>query len=434
MVCSFCIWREKRGPRLMKMQDVQTIGRIDLHSHITGLGATDGTVEYNKDGLVAQIKARRAMLTVKKLVEGNKGGRIVLLKGEGGTGKTALSIGLARSLGDVRFNTLNGTEVYSLEMSKCEALVQALRKAVGLKIRETAKVIEGEVVALASNRVVLKTVDMESEFEIGEKMRGEFDREKVSCGDVIKIVRERGRVYKIGTSSVRKNEMVGTDTRFVPCPEGELLKVKDEVQEISLHDVDVINNRTQGYLALFSGETGEIKAEIRDEVNKKVWGWVNEGKAEITRGVLFIDEVHMLDIECFAFLNKAVEEDFCPVIVLSSNRRESVIRGTDEAGPYGMPRDFLNRALVVSTDRYLREDLDAIMRHRIFEEDIGIEEAAAEELVSISESSGLRYAMNLLTISGIRAAKRSSRVTLSDVKRVYELFLDEQRGIKKLNH
>jgi hypothetical protein len=33
--------------------------------------------------------------------------------------------------------------------------------------------------------------------------------------------------------------------------------------------------------------------------------WREEGKAEIVPGVIFIDEVHMLDIECFSFLNRS---------------------------------------------------------------------------------------------------------------------------------
>lgn len=62
--------------------------------------------------------------------------------------------------------------------------------------------------------------------------------------------------------------------------------------------------RAQGFLALFSGDIGEIKQEIRDQINTKVAEWREEGKAEIIPGVLFIDEVHMLDIECFSFLNR----------------------------------------------------------------------------------------------------------------------------------
>lgn len=42
---------------------------------------------------------------------------------------------------------------------------------------------------------------------------------------------------------------------------------------------------------LESGDTGEIKPEVRDQINNKVAEWREEGKAEIVPGVLFIDEV-----------------------------------------------------------------------------------------------------------------------------------------------
>ena len=37
-------------------------------------------------------------------------------------------------------------------------------------------------------------------------------------------------------------------------------------------------------------------------------------------GVLFIDEVHMLDIECFSFLNRALESEQAPIVILATNR------------------------------------------------------------------------------------------------------------------
>ena len=37
-------------------------------------------------------------------------------------------------------------------------------------------------------------------------------------------------------------------------------------------------------------------------------------------GVLFIDEVHMLDIECFTYLNRALEAAFAPVVIFATNR------------------------------------------------------------------------------------------------------------------
>lgn len=79
--------------------------------------------------------------------------------------------------------------------------------------------------------------------------------------------------------------------RFVQCPEGELQKRKEVVHTVSLHEVDVINSRTHGFLALFSGDTGEIKPEVREQINGKVVDWREQGKAEIVPGVLFIDEV-----------------------------------------------------------------------------------------------------------------------------------------------
>lgn len=37
-------------------------------------------------------------------------------------------------------------------------------------------------------------------------------------------------------------------------------------------------------------------------------------------GVLFIDEVHMLDMECFSFLNRALESEKSPIVILATNR------------------------------------------------------------------------------------------------------------------
>ena len=60
--------------------------------------------------------------------------------------------------------------------------------------------------------------------------------------------------------------------------------------------------------------------KVRDQINSKVLEWREEGKAEIAPGVLFIDEVHMLDIECFSFLNRALEDDMAPIVVMATNR------------------------------------------------------------------------------------------------------------------
>ncbi len=40
--------------------------------------------------------------------------------------------------------------------------------------------------------------------------------------------------------------------RFVQCPEGELEKRKEVVHTVTLHEIDVINSRAQGWLTSLS--------------------------------------------------------------------------------------------------------------------------------------------------------------------------------------
>ena len=83
-------------------------------------------------------------------------------------------------------------------------------------------------------------------------------------------------MYISGRSFTRARDYdaTGASTRFVQCPEGELQKRKEVVHTVTLHEIDVINSRTQGFLALFSGDTGEIKPEVSGSFRPKM----NEGK------------------------------------------------------------------------------------------------------------------------------------------------------------
>lgn len=87
--------------------------------------------------MVGQLKARRAAGIVLGMIrEGKIAGRAVLLAGPPGTGKTAIAMGLAQALGrDTPFTAMSGSEIYSLEMGKTEALTQAFRKSIGVRIK-----------------------------------------------------------------------------------------------------------------------------------------------------------------------------------------------------------------------------------------------------------------------------------------------------------
>lgn len=47
---------------------------------------------------------------------------------------------------------LAASEIFSLEMSKTEALTQAFRRSIGVRIKEESEIIEGEVVEIQIDR------------------------------------------------------------------------------------------------------------------------------------------------------------------------------------------------------------------------------------------------------------------------------------------
>jgi RuvB-like protein 2 len=276
---------------------------------------------------------------------------------------------------------------------------------------------------------------METIYDMGTKMIDAMTKEKVMAGDIISIDKASGKITKLGRSYTRSRDYdaMGIDTKFVQCPEGELQQRREVVHTVSLHEIDVINSRTQGFLALFSGDTGEIRSEVRDQINTKVAEWKEEGKATIVPGVLFIDEVHMLDIECFSFINRALEDELAPIVIMASNRGNTQIRGTDYRSPHGLPLDFLDRVVIVSTHSYSSDEMKQIISIRAQEEEVDVTPDALALLTKIGQETGLRYASNLITTSDLIRKKRgASEVTIEDVQRSFALFYDPSRSVKVL--
>ncbi len=381
-------------------------------------------------------------------------GRALLFAGSMGSGKTALALAVAQELGTkVPFCPMVGSEVYSSEVKKTEVLMENFRRAIGLRIKENKEVYEGEVMELNPEEtenplggygktiskvvVVLKTVKGTKQLRLDPSIYESLQKERVRVGDVIYIEANSGAVKRVGRSDSFATEFDLEAEEYVPLPKGEVHKKKEVVQDVTLHDLDAANARPQGGQDIMSmlNQMGkprktEITQKLRSEINKIVSGYIEDGVAELVPGVLFIDEVHMLDIECFAYLNRALESNLAPIVIFATNRGMTEVRGTDTLAPHGIPTDFLDRCMIVRTVPYSMEEMALIIQIRAKLEGVALkDDNAVAALVDVAARTSLRYATQLLTPTYILSSvKGQEQVTADDVKESDSLFYDASLG------
>ncbi|EGV61871.1 RuvB ATP-dependent DNA helicase pontin [Yamadazyma tenuis] len=435
--------------------------RTAAHTHIKGLGLDEkGVAKRIEGGFVGQSDAREACGIIVDLIKSKRmSGRAILLAGPPGTGKTALALAISQELGPkVPFCPIVGSELYSAEVKKTAALMENFRRAIGLRIKETKEVYEGEVIELTPEEtenplggygktishviVGLKTAKGTKNLRLDPSIYESIQKERVTIGDVIYIEANTGTVKRVGRSDAYATEYDLEAEEYVPLPKGEVHKKKEIVQDVTLHDLDVANARPQGGQDVLSmmgqllkPKKTEITDKLRTEVNKVVSKYIDQGVAELIPGVLFVDEVNMLDMEIFTYLNKALESSIAPLVVLASNRGLTTVRGADDdiQAPHGCPPDLIDRLLIVRTLSYTQEEVRAILGKRATLEGLVVTPPALDRLAEHGVNTSLRYSVQLLSPAGI-LAKTSGRqeITLDDVEECEVLFLDSRRSIQVL--
>ena len=122
-------------------------------------------------------------------------------------------------------------------------------------------------------------------------------------------------------------------------------------------------------------------------------------------------QVHMLDIECFTYLNRALESSLAPIVIFATNRGVCAIRGTDMQSPHGIPVDLLDRVVIIRTLPYALQDMVRIIAVRAQVENLQIDADGLAFLGSVAEATSLRHAVQLLSpasvISTVRIAYAS---------------------------
>lgn len=443
-------------------QASQRENRTAAHTHIKGLGLNEHGVAKNIDGgFVGQKDAREACGIIVDLIKSKRmSGKAVLIAGPPATGKTALALAVSQELGPkVPFCPIVGSELYSAEVKKTSALMENFRKAIGLRIKETKEVYEGEVIELTPEEaenplggygktishviVGLRTAKGTKNLRLDPSIYESLQKERVTVGDVIYIESNTGAVKRVGRSDAYATEFDLEAEEYVPLPKGEVHKKKEIVQDVTLHDLDVANARPQGGQDVLSmmgqllkPKKTEITDKLRSEVNKVVSKYIDQGVAELIPGVLFIDEVNMLDMEIFTYLNKALESSIAPLVILASNRGLTTVKGSDDPdikAPHGIPPDLVDRLLIVRTLPYNFDETKIIISKRAQLENVLIADDALTKLAEKGVNTSLRYSLQLLTPSSILSTTAGrAEINVQDIEDCELLFLDSTRSTKVL--
>lgn len=354
-----------------------------------------------------------------------------------------------------------------------------------LTVEETEDPLGGYGRTISHVILGLKTANKGSKtLKLDPTIHDSLSKEGVSVGDVIYIEANSGAVKRVGRSDSYAAEFDLEAEEYVPIPKGDVHKQKTVVQDVTLHDLDMANahpagtgggaQRKNDVLGLLRSmgkpKKTEITDKLRGEINKIVEKYIDEGIAELVPGVLFVDEgmfslvlyrednlrlkyratvssqvgmhlpiiffpfshpkyiqtVHMLDLECFTYLNRSLESTIAPIVVFATNRGVTEIRGTDGMkSPHGIPLDVLDRMLIVPTKPLSVPEMIEVCQLRAKTENVDVSDDALRMLGAIGQKSSLRFAIQLLTPAKLVAeTKGRTQILPEDISQVDELFMD----------
>mmetsp|Transcript_12573 Transcript_12573/g.32433 ORF Transcript_12573/g.32433 Transcript_12573/m.32433 type:complete len:444 (-) Transcript_12573:176-1507(-) len=416
---------------------------FNFFSHIKGLGVGNFINLRNiSQGFVGQKNVRRALFMLVDLINKqnfeNKG---MIVTGSCGTGKSALGIAVSRLLiPKFPFIKINGSEIKSPIISKIEILHQIIRKTVGVNFYQESLIIEGEVVDLKINeknkknierKLVIRNQNIQSIYEIGPKIYKKFFEKNIKKGDFVSIDKINGEVYFHEKNSEKNNLKENQNSSKEKFPSLEKYRIIEHF--VTLHEIDLLNSKKKSLSTIFSDSQSEINFKKREKIGKILKRWEEEKKIKIFKGILFIDDIHLLDSQSFSFLGKIIETKFSPNFFFATNCPREKIKELNYISPHGIPVDFLDRFLILSTYPPSKIEIEQIIKIKSKNLRVSLRKECLLLLVKIGVECGLTHALYLLVTFCFHSMENEKEAGINEILISFKLFLNFRKIIRNTN-
>lgn len=254
---------------------------------------------------------------LEKILRGNKASASMVC-GYEGSGKHSFVyrvLSKLREHSSCKIVEINSVEILKNNNLAIEQLRNIMRMISIVEVRESTKIVIGEVVSITDDKIHLRTRDMESVFEIGTKIKDELRNERVFVGDIIKIYKEFGFVTRVGR--VKDPASNGDNPLVNLTAEGECIRNEMVPTILSLDELDIINYNEKAEDNLYANIY--ISERIQNEVDRNVCKWLKETKATFSRGVVIINGCEMFNEESIRLIFDLRSCLFSPHFILIYN-------------------------------------------------------------------------------------------------------------------
>ncbi|XP_012514416.1 PREDICTED: ruvB-like 1 [Propithecus coquereli] len=317
----------------MKIEEVKSTTktqRIASHSHVKGLGLDEsGLAKQAASGLVGQENARELDPSIFESLQKERveAGDVIYIEANSGAVKrqgrcdtyaTEFDLEAEEYVplpkGDVhkKKEIIQDVTLHDLDVANARPQVRPPAPGrPGLRIKETKEVYEGEVTELTPCET--------------ESPMGGYGKTISHVIIGLKTAKGTKQLKLSGTSSQREAAL--------SCRAGGGWTSWGHLRNPG-------RRSPRQRLETSSGSRDKLRGEINKVVNK----YIDQGVAELVPGVLFIDEVHMLDIECFTYLHRALDSSIAPIVIFASNRGNCVVSPPARRWPLSLALDSASQS------------------------------------------------------------------------------------------